>query len=277
MRIYYIANDCNEPVGGIKVAYQHVELLCELGHDAKIVHQNYPFRCDWFESKAPVAHWHEGAALAYPDVWVVPEGFECPVTQDVLVFNQNHHLTFDPVPPTERFPNVRGTLVVSEESQRYMQYAFPHCPVWVIHNFVDPALFKSGPKKHQICFMPRKGHTFAKQFMGLLRHKGYEGTIVPMDRLKEAEVARIMGESSVYVHFGIQEGESLPILEAVSSGCSVVQFEPLEPEKCCEEVFLGLSGQTQLLGLNACNTRNAVRSTLESLYETIEKKEMAVL
>ncbi len=276
MRIYYIANDCNTPVGGIKVAYQHVELLCELGHDAKIIHQKPPFRCDWFQSKVPVAYWHDVKGISYPDLWVVPEGFECPMSQDVLVFNQNPNFTFAPDPPTKRFPHVLGTLVVSEESKKYIQYAFPGQPAWVVHNFVDETLFKPSNKKNQICFMPRKGVEFSRQVFGLLRHKGYQGDIVAMDGLKEIEVAKVMAESMVYVHFGLQEGEALPILEASSSGCAVVQFDPFWPERCVMDI---LSATENRLAnhLFSRNTRKVCKSTLKSLTEMIEKKEMAVL
>ncbi len=124
--------------------------------------------------------------------------------------------------------------------------------------------------------MPRKGLEFSRQVFGLLRHKGYQGDIVSMDGLKEVEVAKVMSESMVYVHFGIQEGEALPILEASSSGCAVVQFDPFWPERCAMDI-LSFMGNRFANPLRSRNTKKTCKSTLKSLMEMIEKKEMAVL
>lgn len=56
MRIFYLCPDCDFPSGGIKRLYTHVELLCDNGYDAYIMHYNKGFKPKWFESQVPVVY-----------------------------------------------------------------------------------------------------------------------------------------------------------------------------------------------------------------------------
>ena len=46
--------DTNYPIGGVKQIYRQCELLCELGFDSYVLHQEPNFRVTWFSSSAPV-------------------------------------------------------------------------------------------------------------------------------------------------------------------------------------------------------------------------------
>ena len=51
--IYLLPTHNNKPSGGIKVIYQHAEILNTMGIEASVLHLYKPsFYCTWFESNA---------------------------------------------------------------------------------------------------------------------------------------------------------------------------------------------------------------------------------
>ena len=73
-RVFYLVPDYDRPSWGTATLYEHVALLCELGFDARVVHERAPFRLGWIERELPITHLD---ALDVPpaaaDVLVVPE------------------------------------------------------------------------------------------------------------------------------------------------------------------------------------------------------------
>ncbi len=73
-RIHYLVPDYDRPSWGIAMLYEHVALLRELGHDARVLHERAPFRIGWYACDVPVA---PPDALDSPpaagDLLVVPE------------------------------------------------------------------------------------------------------------------------------------------------------------------------------------------------------------
>jgi glycosyltransferase involved in cell wall biosynthesis len=55
--IYYCP--CNDqPSGGVKVIYKHVEILAKRGFEAFVLHDEANFVCNWFEHESPIAYVH---------------------------------------------------------------------------------------------------------------------------------------------------------------------------------------------------------------------------
>src|SRR6185312_15023609 len=52
--VYYLSPMETKPSGGVKVIYQHVDALQDLGIRAAVLHAKDGFRCDWFENQTPV-------------------------------------------------------------------------------------------------------------------------------------------------------------------------------------------------------------------------------
>jgi len=56
MTIYYFCPDQGLPSGGVKKIYRHAEILKSRGFPARILHDQFGFRCDWFEHNCSIAY-----------------------------------------------------------------------------------------------------------------------------------------------------------------------------------------------------------------------------
>ncbi|WP_283139121.1 glycosyltransferase family 4 protein [Rhizohabitans arisaemae] len=235
--VYYLCPDYPVPSGGIRMIYRHVDLLNEAGVDAAVLHHRTGFSCRWFDHSTRVVG-APSVTLSESDVLVVPEIYGpslglLPQAPRMVVFNQNAYLTFDGLdegaaPPYRGLPNLEAVLTVSEDSAKYLRFAFPELPVTVVVNGIDTEVFHpSGqPPPKRIAYMPRKRPDDAAQVLGLLRaHGSLEGwELVPIAGSSESETARILRSSPIFFAFGKQEGFGLPPAEAMVSGCCVVGF-----------------------------------------------------
>ena len=57
MTIYYLCPEHKTPVGGVRVIYQHVDILNRNGLPAYVVHKKKGFRVNWFENTTPIVYW----------------------------------------------------------------------------------------------------------------------------------------------------------------------------------------------------------------------------
>ncbi|BBL58717.1 glycosyltransferase [Methylomonas koyamae] len=57
MTIYYLCPEHDTPAGGIRVIYQHVDILNRNGIAAYVVHNNPGFRVSWFENETSIVYW----------------------------------------------------------------------------------------------------------------------------------------------------------------------------------------------------------------------------
>ena len=59
MNIYYLCPEHKTPVGGVRVIYQHVDILNRNGIPAYVVHKTKDFRVNWFENTTPIVYWRD--------------------------------------------------------------------------------------------------------------------------------------------------------------------------------------------------------------------------
>jgi len=239
VNIYFYCYDLNIPSGGIRVLYKHVDILNRNGFPAFVLHQNPGFRCTWFENHTPVANAVETRIMPN-DYLVIPEEIFTEISKLArgirkVVFNQNCYLTFshgyslDKTYKTISYQDkeVIAALVVSDDSKRYLSYAFPELKIIKIHNSIDPNLFSyNGAKKTLISFMPRKHSDDALQVINILKSRDAFGDfeIMPIADKTETEAAHILRESLIFLSFGYPEGFSLPPAEAMACGCIVIGY-----------------------------------------------------
>ena len=250
--IYYWSPDYTSAVGGVKILYRHVDILNRNGFSASIIHKKAGFRCDWFDNTTRVSSVRK-TVLDKNDYLVIPEKydslykdpkrrpkafktfsrlFETPAKK--IIFIQGPYSTFkgcsfddNEIKSMYLDKSVKALMVVSEDSKRYLEYAFPGMEAFRIHNSINQDIFSyQGVKKKQICFMPHKNIDDALQVIHILRQRGtlQDFTIVPIENKTEQETARIMKDSLVFLSFGYQEGFSLPPAEAMACGCIVVGY-----------------------------------------------------
>jgi glycosyltransferase involved in cell wall biosynthesis len=237
-RIFVLCPDHNTPFGGVRKLYRQVDVLNQNGFQAWIWHQKPGFRCTWFAHDTPVV---DGALPPYSisDYLVLPEvygplGAEHFPGVRKVVFNQGAYQTFfgySPEPHDLRSPytspELVAVLVGSEDNRQYLQHVFPHLRLLRIHHGIDPSLFRfQSQKKNHIAFMPRKKPEDAVQVLNILKFRGLlQGfdQVAIVDR-SQAEVARILEESLIFLSFCYQEGFPLPPCEAMLCGCIVIGY-----------------------------------------------------
>jgi len=242
--IYYLCTDPppGEAAGGLRRIYRHVDLLNAHGYDACVLHKRSSARPTWFEHTTPIRFYEEEPGLPVPDFMVIPEvlGPHLPVDapgMKTIVFNQNAYYSFIGYPDdlsdlstVYHHPGVVAAMVVSEDSRRYLAYAFPDLPIERVQLSLDPALFyHPGQKRRQIAYMPRKRPEQIAQVLNILKFRGaLEGfDIVKVEGVGEAEAARMLRESMVFLSAGYPEGWPLPPFEALACGCLTVGYHGL--------------------------------------------------
>lgn len=250
--IHILSPDQNTPCGGIKKLYRHVDVLNKHGIPAQIVHQQPGFRCTWFANETRVST-GANTAVNRHDFVVVPEVYGPQIGGIVpgirkVIFNQGCYLTFGGYSFDKRdltsaylHPEVVATLVVSEDSRQYLEYAFPKHRVFRIRHSLDTRLFYPPPQKRRlISLMPRRNPQDAAQVINILKFRQAlaDFEVVLIHDKSEAEAAAILRESVIFLTFSPAEGFGLPPAEAMACGSIVIGYdgrggkEFFKPEFC---------------------------------------------
>jgi len=236
-KLYFLSPDTVSPSGGVRKIYRHVDILNARGFSAQVVHWQREFRCKWFENQTTVTYQSE-VDLRESDYLVIPEMWQPVVAETTkgfkkVIFNQNAYYTFceyfqkDDPSVLYGSDDVVGAITVSEDSVRYLQYAFPKLPVFRVHYGINTELFQfTRDKKKQICFMPRKNSEDARQVTYILKARNAlaDFELVPINNLSEQEAAQVICESQIFLSFGYPEGFGLPPAEAMASGSIVIGY-----------------------------------------------------
>lgn len=240
MTVFYLCPDSADPCGGARTMYRHVEILNRNRIRAILVHTQPGFRCKWFQSNAPVISIGELRLRSGEDFLVIPE-VHGPNADAIapgirkVIFNQGAYNTFngyslDPsaMRTPYQHPDFVAILVVSEDSRRYLTYAFPHLPVFRVYHSIDGS-FSQSPhfKRRRIVYMPRKNLKDVVQVINLLKFRGALTTweLIPLDGLSENDFAQHLRDATVFLNFSIHEGFCLPPAEAMANGCIVIGYD----------------------------------------------------
>lgn len=232
-----MAPDLPHPSGGIKVIYNYVEHLVDLGYDACVWHGTPGFGYSSWEHHAPV---ETGLALEFipGDVLVMPEtggskwAFLNPDTPTVMLC-QGMDFVFADAGFTEDVPGAypgwrQATCVlsVSEAISTFLEGACEQgFPIYRIPVEIE-SWFAPSAKRRQIALMPRRRREDLIGAVQLLRRSGRLGDweIVLIDGMTQPEVASALGEAAIFLFGAEREGFGLPGAEAMAAGCYVVGF-----------------------------------------------------
>jgi len=248
--VYFLTPDYDDPSGGIRVIYRHVDILNAAGINALVLHQKRGFRCSWFENDTRVTDISK-VRVQRGDLLVVSE-LDVSVIKALprgirhVIFNQNTHLTWQRHRPCgaaySASPDLVGVLTVSDHNLAMLRYAYPACRVSRIRISIDPDVFHLGVGERplRIAYMPRRAHGDATQVLEVLRARGaldgWEVTV--LDGLSHRQVAEQLRQARIFLAFTHQEGFGLPAAEAMACGCYVVGnhgfggSEFFQPEFC---------------------------------------------
>lgn len=188
----------------------------------------------------------ENSILVFPEIFGSIAHYIEPNHKKVI-FNQNCYYTYVAYPKDFDYkksiynnPTNIGTIVVSEDSRKYLSYLFPSLNLQRIRLGINENLFHyNSAKKRQIAFMPRKLKEDSFQITNILKQKGIlnDWKLVMIDDKSETEVAQIMKESYIFLSFNETEGFGLPPAEAMACGCIVIGYSGLGGKEYFNENF----------------------------------------
>jgi len=236
--IYVLCPDLSIPLGGIKYLYRHVDVLNKNGFPAVILHENLGFRCDWFENDT-IVEYRKNIKFRQKDVIVIHETYGPDLDESMkgirkVILNQSGFCTFKDYPADiENLKaiyldkEVKAVFCTSDYIYRYMKYVFPNINIFRGRLGIDNSMFQYNAEKEDvIAFMPRKSPGDVREVINALKFRGaLKGfRIEKIDNVSEAEVAKILHKSLIFLSFSEREGFSLPPLEAMACGCVVVGY-----------------------------------------------------
>ena len=223
------------PNGGVKIIYQHCELLRELGYEAWPVHLGR-FSVRWFRHVLSPLSVAEASRLACAsDVVLIPEVL--PNAANLLPLGHKVVLvqgwsTLERVLGTEgRYAPLgfERALCCSPFLDRYMAQREPELPRDTVVNGIDLARFIPAPERRvsgRVLVMMRKHAEEARaaiaQLPGAVRDAADWRLIE--QACGQEEMIRHYQSSDIFVATGYPEGFALPPLEAMACGCAVVGY-----------------------------------------------------
>ena len=181
MTIYFLTPDYSFPSGGVRVIYQHVDILNAHGIQAYVLHNKPGFRCDWFENTTSIAYLNTSllrrgyskilkylnqelpfemhllnaptAKIGADDYLVLPE-IDGPNMINLapgvskVILNQNCYLSFqgyslvqDNVKTPYDSSELKAVLTNSTDGENFLNYVFPQTPITRFHLSIDPKVF----------------------------------------------------------------------------------------------------------------------------------------
>jgi glycosyltransferase involved in cell wall biosynthesis len=232
-RIVYLSWPVREISGGIKVAFQHVEMLNEGGIDA-VVASAEGDRPVWFATQAPVTRFD---AIGDGDILVFPENnaqfleMFASRRQPKVVFCQNPFLVHQGLGIRSSYADY-GVSCILGPSHSVLQFCaerFPGMQLGYTPFSIDHSRFVfSAQKTLQIVTAPRKRMVEFGAIMDLLRACHPDLRDVPcvyMHGATETQVAEAMARSAVFLSLSRLEAHAMTPLEAMASGCIVAGFK----------------------------------------------------
>jgi hypothetical protein len=231
-RIVYMSWPAREISGGIKAAYQHVELLVEGAMEAVIATPDGAAP-NWFATKAQTIH---SDAIRADDMLVFPENNAqylaafAARAQPKVVFCQNAYLAHRGLNGRASYAEFGVTHIMcpSHSVLQFCAHRFPGVKAAYTPYFIDHSRFVFTTQKTlQIAAIPRKRATEYGAIRDLLR-AGYpefdDVAWAVLHGVSEEKVAADMGRSAVFLSLARLEAHSMTALEAMASGCIVAGF-----------------------------------------------------
>lgn len=232
LRIIYLSWPAREITGGIKLAFQHVEVLRANGYHAAVVTADGKPPA-WFETTAPVG---DPLMVTPEDVLVFPENhhalFEGFATRPnrKIVFCQNHYLACRGLAGQADYAEYGVSAIMAEgrHAAEFCRRRFPALPVSLVPVVLDLKTFCfEASKQLQIAFSPRKRPLEATCIRDLFASAGPPFSSIPWVEItgkSEREVAAILRRSAIYLSLARFESVGLSTLEAMACGCVVAGF-----------------------------------------------------
>ncbi len=240
MNFFYYCPAVKNPTGGVKVIYQHAQLLNEMGNNAWVIHPRSNFKCTWFEHNTPI--WDK-PSIASNDHLIVAEVDTLDLSRLLIkeqirfsIFVQNGYgisrgISTEAVKLVDEvYEKSQSILSISSDTSDVIATYFPNVANKIIRvqPTVPSCLFSMGSwheKENLITFMPRKNSDHAEMVLfGLQSWLPSNWRIQPINKVSEKEVSNLLRKSKIFLSFSSFEGFGLPPLEAALSGNYVIGY-----------------------------------------------------
>lgn len=221
------------PSGGVKIIYQHCDILNRNGFTAVPVHMG-DFIVDWFPHQSKPIHlkealqkMNESDILICPEV--VPQAAQKFPCNNKVAFIQGWSLTEVSTGPDRRYEDFGfcRLLACSKYTQSYMKPR-SSLPCDVVTNGIDLDVFHTTGRNKNGCkvvMLNRRNIADAQKAIKLLGRsiEKVEFSILE-NRYSQSEIADLFRDADVFLSIGYPEGFALPPLEAMACGCAVIGF-----------------------------------------------------
>ena len=231
-RIVYLSWPPSEITGGIKLIFQHVELLADAGLDVVVAAEGSG-QSSWFKSSARVVDLGE---IQKEDILVFPENHAgllhefASAANPKVIYCQNPFMIYRGLNGKTDYREfgVSGILALGRFTTDFCRNRFVKLPILNVPAVVSPNVFHFHPEKRlQIAFAPRK-RPMEVEFIHDLFVANYPAwrsvPWIQIDQLPELDVARVLKQSAVYLSLQRFEAVGLSALEAMACGCTVAGF-----------------------------------------------------
>ena len=237
--IYLLPTHNNKPSGGVKVIYQHVEILNTMGIEASVLHLYKPgFNCTWFKNNAIKKK--SAVFDSSNDFLVIPEVLAGDIGSFCLknnlkygIFVQNGYLIQKGKNKNtnseffEVYKKAEIILVISEEVKKTVKFIFSSYDTKKIirtRPYIKD-LSNSVNKSFLISFMSRKLNDHSKNILFLLKNKiNTKWKFIDINNYNEEQTVHFLNRSRVFLSFSDQEGLGLPPIEAALCNNVVIGY-----------------------------------------------------
>lgn len=237
-KIIYWCPTIQKPTGGVRVLYQHCQILNEIYGHSQVFHwENADFECDWFSHDANFKR--DWVFNKSNDFSIIPEMYAARLgafmrenSLKYAIFVQNHaFVLFDglytsPQAVKDVYANASLIITISDLTTRFIKYTFtdiPHDKILQLRPSIQGCFI--GQKENIITCMPRKLPFHGQFIEQLALHMLPDGwRLMHLDSMPQLDVFEHLSKSSIYISLSDIEGLGLPPIEAALSGNIVIGY-----------------------------------------------------
>ena len=256
-RFLFYVPDPKNPTGGLNVIFDLVQTLKSLGFDTEAISSSpdasyrymspepsifyVPGIVEPASVKQRALKWGRNIAkvrknavldLREDDVIVVPEYLSDWLpgmfpNQKCVLLNQGYYVVANVATSKTWNPNAFVATISVSEACHQMAELMGLKGLYRVPLSIDHDLFAAASiKTNVIAFMPRRREMDVRIVVKLLKDRGKveEFELRPLDNMTHRDVAKAIGEASIFLSFSELEGFGLPPAEAMCAGCVVVGY-----------------------------------------------------
>jgi glycosyltransferase involved in cell wall biosynthesis len=240
IRIIYGSPPSNTPAGGVKVIYQHSELLNSLGMESAVWHPNDDsFKCVWFNNEIKTIKLEDlnpnTDLIVLPEIWTSTHanifknaGFKVAIYVQNCYYTHFNLNTNNSNAIQESYAAADLVLSISQDTTKYLInfLNIPNEKILLQRYSINTSLFLPATKSKIISYMPRKMSDHSSRVINILNSllPANSWSIEQIHNMNEQQVADALARSMIFLAFSEFEGLPVPPVEAAICGNYVIGY-----------------------------------------------------